>query len=121
MNIQELNRLNKAYLSGVKEFFKDVENELTQIKKLDKISSEIKVDLDEIWADYEITVKDTKFMLDCTLGDNEFRLAVFGGTKLADKLIKKYKGKYDDIFENYILFYTEDLVDIINFFNTEVK
>lgn len=121
MNIQELNRLNKAYLSGVKEFFKDVEAELYKAKNIKKISSEIKVELDEIWADYEITAKDTKFMLDCTLGDNEFRFAVFKGTKLADKLIKKYKGKYDDIFENYVLFCTEDLVDIINFFNTEVK
>ena len=72
MNIQELNRLNKAYLSGVKEFFKDVENELTQIKKLDKISSEIKVELDEIWADYEITVKDTKFMLDIKVNTTIF-------------------------------------------------
>lgn len=121
MNIQELSRLKKAYLSGVMEFFKDIENELTQIKKLDKILSELKVESDEIWANYEITVKNTKFMLYCTLEDNEFRLAIFKGTKLADKLIKKYQGKYDDIFENYVLFCTEDLVDIINFFNTEVK
>ena len=55
-------------------------------------------------------------MLDCSTYEDEFRLAVFDGTKLASKCVKKYDGEWDETFENYILFYTKDLKDVIDFF-----
>ena len=120
MKINELHKLQKEYLKGVKSFFTNVEKELR--KKVDyKLTFvEIKAKSDELWADYEIDVNGTKFMLDCSPYEDYFRLAVFEGTKLADELIESCKGEYDNIFENYVLFLTEDLNDIIEFFK-EIK
>lgn len=116
MKIKELHEIQNEYLQKVNDFFLKVEKELKE-KITFKVSiEEIKVEPDEIWADYKINVGTTEFMLDCSPTQENFRLAVFEGTKLADKIIKKYKAEYDDIFENYIIAYTKDLNDIIKVF-----
>lgn len=116
MKIKELHEIQNEYLQKVNDFFLKVEKELKENINFKVSIEEIKVEPDEIWVDYKINVDKTEFMLDCSPAQEKFRLAVFEGTKLADKVIKKYKAQYDDIFENYIITYTKDLKDIIKVF-----
>ena len=116
MKIKELHDIQKKFLQEVGEYFLKVEKELKDNIKFKVFIEEMKTEQDEIWADYIIKVGKTKFMLDCSTYEDEFRLAVFDGTELASKCVKKCKGEWDETFENYILFYTKDLKDVIDFF-----
>lgn len=116
MKIKELKDIQKKYIKDVKSYFERVSEELQNKIKYKVEIEEIKAESDEMWADYNIKIGKTKFMLDCSPFEDYFRLAVFEGTKLAAESIKKYKGEWDDIFENYVLFCTKDLDDVIDFF-----
>lgn len=116
MKIKELHNIQKKFLQDVGEYFLKVEEELKDNIKFRVFIEEMKAEQDEVWCDYVIKVGKTKFMLDCNTYEEYFRLAVFNGTKLSEKCVNKCNGEWDEKFENYQLFLTEDLKDVIDFF-----
>lgn len=116
MKIKELHNIQNKFLQDVGDYFLKVEKELKDNIKFKVSIEEMKTEQDEVWCDYVIKVGKTKFMLDCSTYEDYFRLAVFNGTKLAEKCVNKCNGEWDETFENYELFLTEDLKDVIDFF-----
>ena len=123
MKTEVFYKIQNAYYKQVENYFntlgEDLKIALSDFYTIKK--EELKANPAEMFVEYSIKAKnELEFMFDFTPDSNKLRLSLYvheNNEKLHAKelkIIKKFKGIWDEVFENYILIDDNDLVNIIS-------